>query len=101
MTAKPTKTADQPVTQAALPADERFGNLLIAERDTAVVELHALQSQLAARNGKYERDMERLNAEHKADVDSLNEQIAQNENISKAADMAINAIKAAINMKEA
>lgn len=119
MTTKPTKptpvaqaekqaSIPKPVTQSALAADDRFGNMLIAERDTAVIELQALQSQLAARSGKYERDMERLQAEYQADYKSLTAQIGQYTNISKAADAALESLKSTtvkpdnvVQMKEA
>lgn len=89
-------TARKPVTvtEPAVPADEAFGNVIIAKRDTAVVEMQALQSQLAARNGQYERDLARLNAEHDTDVKSLAEQIGRQGRIIGAADAALESLKA-------
>lgn len=88
-------TARKPlvVTEPALPADEAFGNVVTARRDTAVVDMQALQSQRAARNGQYERDLARLEAEWKRDADSLAEQIGRQENIIHAADAALDALK--------
>lgn len=80
------------VTAPALPADEAFGNVIIARRDTAVVEMQALQSQLAARNGQYERDLARLEAEWATDAASLSEQIGRQGNIIHAADAAVEAL---------
>ena len=80
------------ITEPALPADEAFGNVITARRDTAVVDMQALQSQLAARNGQYERDLARLEAEWKRDADSLTEQIGRQGNIISAADAAIEAL---------
>lgn len=74
------------VTEPALPADEAFGNVVTARRDTAVVEMQALQSNLAARNGQYERDLARLEAEWSRDAASLADQIGRQGNIINAAD---------------
>lgn len=82
------------VTAPALPADEAFGNVIIARRDTAVVEMQALQSQLAARNGQYERDLARLEAEYQLDAKSLSEQIGRQRRIHDAADAALESLKA-------
>lgn len=82
-----------PITAPAIPADEAFGNIVTAERDTAVVEMQALQSQYAARNGQYERDLARLEAEWKRDADCLTEQIGRQGNIIHAADLALEALK--------
>jgi hypothetical protein len=90
-TPRKTKTPP-PVTAPAVPADEAFGNVIIANRDTAIVEVQALQSQLAARNGQYERDLARLKAEHDADVKSLADQIGRQERIIAASDAAIEAL---------
>lgn len=81
------------VTAPAVPVDEAFGNVIIARLDTAVVEMQALQSQLAARNGQYERDMARLEAEYKADADSLAEQIGRQGRIMQAAEAALESLK--------
>lgn len=83
----------EPVTAPAIPADEAFGNIVTAERDTAVVEMQALQSQLAARNGQYERDLARLEAEYNQDALSLTQQIGRQGNIIHAADFALEALK--------
>lgn len=82
------------VTAPAVPADEAFGNVIIARRDAAVVEVQALQSQLAARNGQFERDLARLEAEYKADQKSLSEQIGKQDRILASADAALEALKA-------
>lgn len=87
MTRKP-----QPVVQPAVPADEAFGNTIVAARDTAVVEMQKLQSQLAARNGQFERDLARLQADHDADVKSLADQIGRQGRIQEAADAALLAL---------
>lgn len=81
------------VVQPALPPDEAFGNVITARRDTAVVDMQALQSQMAARNGQYERDLARLEAEWKRDADSLTVQIAMQGNIIHAADAALEALQ--------
>ncbi len=81
------------VTAPALAADQAFGNVVTARRDTAVVEMQALQSNLAARNGQYERDLARLEAEWLTDAASLSEQIGGQGNIIHAADAAIEALK--------
>lgn len=81
------------VVQPALPPDEAFGNVITARRDTAVVDMQALQSQMAARNGQYERDLARLEAEWKRDADSLTVQIAMQDNIIHAADAALEALQ--------
>lgn len=86
-----TKTAE--VTTPVIPADEAFGNVIIAKRDTAVVEMQALQSQLAARNGQYERDLARLEAEWTQDAASLAEQIGRQGKILAAADAALESLK--------
>lgn len=95
-----TKTASKvaPVTEPAIPADEAFGNVITAKRDTAVVEEQALHSQLAARNGQFERDLARLKAEHDADVKSLAEQIGRQVRIITASDAALESLKAASNV---
>lgn len=80
------------VTEPALPSDEAFGNVVTARRDTAVVEMQALQSHLAARNGQYERDLARLEAEWLKDAASLSEQIGRQGNIINAADACIAAL---------
>ena len=84
------------VVAPALPADEAFGNVITARRDTAVVDMQALQSHLAARNGQYERDLARLEAEWKKDADSLAEQIRQQGSIINAADAALDRLTAAL-----
>lgn len=88
-------TARKPlvVTEPALPADEAFGNVVTARRDTAVVDMQALQSQLTARQGQYERDLARLAAEYNKDACSLTEQIGRQGNIIHAADAALDALK--------
>src|SRR5690554_2387582 len=86
------KTAE--VVAPALAADEAFGNVINARRDTAIVEMQALQSQLAARNGQYERDLARLEAEWKKDADSLATQIGHQGRILDAADAALESLKA-------
>ena len=80
------------VSEPAVPADEAFGNVVTAKRDTAVVEMQALQSQLAARNGQFERDMARLQAEHDADAKSLADQIGRQGRIIDAADAALESL---------
>lgn len=82
-----------PVTAPAVPADQVFGNVVTAERDTATVLEQALRSQLAAREGQYDRDMARLQAEFKADRRSLEEQINQQAIIIEAADAALATLK--------
>ena len=91
MTTRPPRKPKE-VTAPAVPADEAFGNVIIANRDTAIVEVQALQSQLAARNGQYERDLARLKAEHDTDVKSLADQIGRQERIIAASDAAIEAL---------
>lgn len=91
MTTRPPRKPKE-VTAPAVPADEAFGNVIIANRDTAIVEVQALQSQLAARNGQYERDLARLKAEHDTDVKSLADQIGRQERIIAASDAAIGAL---------
>ena len=88
---QPAATAGSPtpVVAPAPPADQVFGNLIIAQRDTATVMEQALRSQLAAREGQYERDMARLQAEFKADQGSLRDQINTQELIIEAADAAL------------
>lgn len=90
MAARP-KTTE--VTAPVVPADEAFGNVITAKRDSAVVEMQALQSQLAARNGQHERDLARLEAEWAADAASLTEQISRQRNILDAADAALESLK--------
>lgn len=86
------------VTEPALAADEAFGNVVTARRDTAVVEMQALQSHLAARNGQYERDLARLEAEWLQDAASLSQQIGHQGNVIHAADAALEALKAGSNV---
>jgi len=81
------------VTQPAVPADQVFGNVISAERDTASALEQALRSQLTAREGQYERDMLRLSAEFQADAGSLAEQIAHQANIINAADAALDSLR--------
>lgn len=87
---RPRKTKE--VTAPAVPADEAFGNVITANRDTAVVEAQALRSQLVARDGQYERDLARLKAAYDTDARSLNEQIERQERIITASDAAIEAL---------
>lgn len=77
------------VTAPAIPADVVFANIINAQRDTAVVEEQALQSQKATRIGQHERDLARLHAAYDADLASLNEQLASQANIINAADAAL------------
>ncbi|UJW87913.1 hypothetical protein [Devosia sp. SL43] len=93
MTSRKPSTAE--VTQPAIPADIAFGNIITAQRDSATVNEQALRSQLAAREGQYERDMARLQAEFKVDRTSLEEQINQQSNIITAADAALSSLLAA------
>lgn len=91
ITAQPEPVAK--VTQPAVPADVAFGNMIIGQRDNAVIEMQSLQSQLLARNALYERDLERLNTEYQAEAKSLTEQIGEQTRISQAADAALEALK--------
>ncbi|WDR03650.1 hypothetical protein PSQ19_06150 [Devosia algicola] len=80
------------VAAPVVPADEAFGNVLIAQRDTAVCDEQALRSQLTARDGKYERDDARLKAEYFAESTALHEQIARQVKIIEATDAALKAL---------
>lgn len=93
MTTKP-KTVTEPV----IAADEAFGNVLIATRDTAVVDEQALQGQRTARMGQNERDLARLSAAFNADMASLDQQIATQINVQAAADAALASLKGASNV---
>lgn len=93
-----TRKSPVEVTQPAIPADEAFGNIIIAKRDTAVVEEQALQSQMAARNGQYERDKARLEAEWSTDMSSLAEQIGRQHRILIASDAALESLKGQSNV---
>lgn len=84
---KPTKPIE--VTAPAIPADTAFGNVLNAQRDTAVVEESALASQKVARIGQHERDLARLHAAFDADIASLDDQLNRQVNIIEAADAAL------------
>lgn len=89
-----TPAAAMQVTQPAVAADQVFGNVITAQRDTASVLEQALRSQLTAREGQYERDMIRLQAEFNDDASSLAAQIAHQANIINAADAALDSLKA-------
>lgn len=88
-----TRKKPEPVTAPAVPADEAFGNVIMAQRDTAVNEQQALQSQLVGREGQYERDMARLQAQFAVDRASLDEQIMRQGKIIAASDAALMALK--------
>lgn len=81
------------VTAPAVPADQVFCNVVNAQRDSAMVLEQALRSQLAAREGQYERDLARLCAEYAIDVGSLNEQIGQQVAVIGAADAALESLQ--------
>ena len=83
-----TRKKPAPITAPAVPADEAFGNVIMAQRDTAVNEQQALQSQLVGREGQYERDMARLQAQFTVDRASLDEQIMRQGKIIAAAERA-------------
>lgn len=85
--------APTPVVAPAVPADHVFGNVITAQRDTATVMEQALRSQLTAREGQYERDMARLQAEFWADEASLRDQINTQALIIEASDAALATLK--------
>ena len=88
------RKAEKPVevVAPAIPADEAFGNIINAQRDTAVVEDQALASQRAARIGQHERDLARLHAAFDVDLASLDDQLNRQVNIITAADAALMAL---------
>lgn len=87
MTAR--KAPPETVTAPVIPANEAFGNVITAARDAAVVEAQKLESQRAARQGQYERDRARLDAEWQLDSESLDDQIGRQLMIQEACDAAL------------
>mgnify|MGYP001351523310 CR=1 FL=1 len=86
--AKPTE-----VTAPAIPADEAFANVIAAERDAAFMDAQALETQKVAREGRFNRDLARLDAAFKADMASLDGQIATLRRKIVAADVALESLK--------
>ncbi len=81
------------VTTPAIPADEAFANVIAAERDAAFMDAQALETQRVAREGRFNRDLARLDAAFKADLASLDMQIATQRRKIVAADAALESLK--------
>lgn len=82
------------VTAPVIPADEAFANVIAAERDAAFMDAQALETQKIAREGVFNRELARLDAEFKADMASLDEQIGTQRRKINAADAALESLKA-------
>jgi hypothetical protein len=80
------------VTAPAIPADEAFANVIAAERDAAFMNAQALETQKIAREGIFNRELARLDAEFKAEMASLDAQIETHRRKINAADAALESL---------
>lgn len=94
MTTKKPAPAPEPVTEPAVPADVAFGNVITAARDAAVVAHQALQNDKITREEFYDREAARLEAARKAELASLDAQLAQQTRIQAGCDAALEALAA-------
>jgi hypothetical protein len=88
-----TRKKNVEVSAPAIPADEAFANVIAAERDAAFMDAQALETQKIAREGVFNRELARLDAEFKAEMASIDGQIATHRRKIIAADAALESLK--------